>query len=94
MSPARLRGVSFETPAMVDALVDEVWHHDEALPLLSFALEELWNARDVSRRVIPEEAQRKLGGAVAALARHGDTWSWRRCARRSARKRVAFFSCS
>jgi eukaryotic-like serine/threonine-protein kinase len=72
VSPARLRGVSFETPAMVDTLVDEVWHHDEALPLLSFALEELWNARDVSRRVIPEEAHRKLGGAVAALARHGD----------------------
>ena len=71
--PARLRGIEFETTAMVDALVDEVRQHDEALPLLSFALGELWSSRDAARRVIPEEALRSLGGAVAALARHGDT---------------------
>src|SRR6202041_2621086 len=73
VSPARLRGIDFETTAMVDSLVDEVKHHDEALPLLSFALGELWGARDPARRVIPEAALRRLGGAVAALARHGDT---------------------
>jgi formylglycine-generating enzyme required for sulfatase activity len=72
VSPARARGIAFETPAMVDALVKEVRHHDEALPLLSFALTELWSARDASRRVIPEDALRRSGGAVAALARHGD----------------------
>ena len=44
VSPAKMRGIDFETPAMVDALVDEVRRHDEALPLLSFALGELWGA--------------------------------------------------
>ncbi len=71
-SPARARGFEFETPAMVDALVEEVSHLDEALPLLSFALAELWEARDGARRIIPEAALHRLGGAVAGLARHGD----------------------
>ncbi len=72
VSPAKARGFDFETAAMVDGLVDEVKHHDEALPLLSFALGELWSARDVARRVIPEAALRDLGSVAAALARHGD----------------------
>ncbi len=73
VSPAKMRGIDFETPQMIDALVDEVRRRDEALPLLSFALGELWGARDDSRRIIPEEALQRIGGAVAALARHGDT---------------------
>ena len=71
-SPARARGVAFETPEMVDALVGEMRNNDEALPLLSFALAELWSARDTARRVIPQESLDRLGGAVAALGRHGD----------------------
>ncbi len=72
IAPARARGFELETPAMVDALVGDAQGHDEALPLLSFALAELWNARDPVRRVIPEEAWRRMGGAIAALSRHGD----------------------
>ncbi len=72
VSPARALGVAFEREAMVDALVNEVKDLGEALPLLSFALEELWSARDEARRVIPVAALTRLGGAVAALARHGD----------------------
>jgi hypothetical protein len=73
VAPARIRGFELETPAMVEALVQEVRNDVDALPLLSFALAELWAARDVKRHVIPEAALRSLGGAVAVLARHGDT---------------------
>jgi formylglycine-generating enzyme required for sulfatase activity len=72
VSPAAAHGFAFESEAMVDALVNEVKHHGESLPLLSFALAELWSARDEARRVLPEEALARLGGAVGALARHGD----------------------
>ena len=70
--PARACGFTFETAAMVDALLDEMAARTEALPLLSFALAELWLARDEARRVLPAAALERLGGAAAALARHGD----------------------
>jgi formylglycine-generating enzyme required for sulfatase activity len=70
-SPARARGFDVE-PAVVDALVEEAVGRPEALPLLSFALAELWQRRDRERHVIPEAALRRMGSAAAALARHGD----------------------
>ena len=72
VQPARAHGFELETPAIADALVAEVSSKDEALPLLSFALAELWGRRDGARHVIPEAALGELGGAVAAIARHGD----------------------
>ncbi|WP_342378690.1 SUMF1/EgtB/PvdO family nonheme iron enzyme [Myxococcus stipitatus] len=70
--PARALGVRFESPALVDALVTSAARADGGLPLLQFALEALWEARDVPRGVIPSEALTSLGGVEGALARHAD----------------------
>ncbi|MFY2562497.1 protein kinase domain-containing protein [Corallococcus terminator] len=70
--PARALGVRFESPALVDALVTSAARADGGLPMLQFALEALWEARDVARGVIPSEALTSLGGVEGALARHAD----------------------
>ena len=51
--PARRKGVTFESEAMVDALVASAARAAGGLPLLAFALAELWDARDLSKGVIP-----------------------------------------
>ena len=75
VGPARARGFELETPAMVDQLVAEGQTHagGDALPHLSFVLAELWAERDQQRHILPAAALARLGGAAAALARHGDT---------------------
>src|SRR5262249_29824080 len=42
------------------------------LPLLQFALAQLWEARDTARGVIPASAVQATGGVEGALARHAD----------------------
>ncbi|PTL77062.1 SUMF1/EgtB/PvdO family nonheme iron enzyme [Vitiosangium sp. GDMCC 1.1324] len=71
VAPARARGVGFESEALVDALV-EAGRAEGALPLLQFALAELWEARDAGRHLIPAAALEVLGGVAGALARHAD----------------------
>jgi formylglycine-generating enzyme required for sulfatase activity len=72
VGPLRTRDFAMEAPAMVDALVADVNGSPESLPVLSFALAELWKWRDAGRRVIPKAALEQLGGASHALARHGE----------------------
>ena len=69
--PARAKGFAFETAPMVDALVAAA-HGGGALPLLQFALSELWERRDVEAEVLPADALATLGGVEGCLARHGD----------------------
>nr|WP_249039720.1 SUMF1/EgtB/PvdO family nonheme iron enzyme [Archangium gephyra] len=69
--PARARGVVFESEALVDALV-AAGRAEGGLPLLQFALAELWEARDAGRGLIPTSALEALGGVSGALARHAD----------------------
>ena len=71
VAPARARGVLFESDALVDTLV-AAGRTEGALPLLQFALAELWEARDATRQVIPASALEALGGVSGALARHAD----------------------
>ena len=70
VGPARVKGVSFET----EALVDELVHAGSrgSLPLLQFALAELWETRDPAALMITTAELRKIGGVTGALARHGD----------------------
>ncbi|KYF71949.1 SUMF1/EgtB/PvdO family nonheme iron enzyme, partial [Sorangium cellulosum] len=70
--PAAAKGVSFESEAVVEALVQAALHAEGGLPLLQFALEELWEARDQARGVIPASALDAIGGVSGALARHAD----------------------
>ncbi|HEX3760052.1 MAG TPA: protein kinase, partial [Kofleriaceae bacterium] len=72
--PAAATGVSFESEAMIGELVDATAQAGSGgLPLLSFALAELWEARDRERGVIPQATLDRMGGVAGALARHGDT---------------------
>ncbi|HEX5751989.1 MAG TPA: SUMF1/EgtB/PvdO family nonheme iron enzyme [Archangium sp.] len=69
--PARANGVSFESEALVEALV-AAGRAEGGLPLLQFALAELWEARDVGRHLIPAATLEKPGGVAGALAHHAD----------------------
>nr|BDT31338.1 SUMF1/EgtB/PvdO family nonheme iron enzyme [Myxococcus sp. MH1] len=70
--PARALGVAFESTELVDALVTSATRAEGGLPSLQFVLEALWEARDVSRGIIPMAALTALGGVEGALARHAD----------------------
>lgn len=62
--PAKSIGLKFED-GVVDALITDVLGEPAALPLLQFALLELWNNRERNR--ISMEAYNRLGGAHKAL---------------------------
>jgi formylglycine-generating enzyme required for sulfatase activity len=73
VGPARARGVAFETDAMVETLVASARTAPGGLPLLQFALAELWDARDLEQRLIRAVALEAMGGVQGGLARHADT---------------------
>jgi len=70
VGPAEVHGVSFESEELVDELVEA--GVQGSLPLLQFALAELWESRDKSTSVITEAELRTIGGVTGALARHAD----------------------
>ncbi|HEY0483949.1 MAG TPA: SUMF1/EgtB/PvdO family nonheme iron enzyme [Kofleriaceae bacterium] len=70
--PAAVRGVVFESEALIDTLVAQTEHAPGGLPLLQFTLAELWDARDVAARTIRAEPLTQLGGVGGALTRHAD----------------------
>jgi len=73
VGPARARGFRFESDALVEALVRSGLGSSGSLPLLQFALAELWEARDEDRKIIPALALEQLGGVEGGLSRHADT---------------------
>ncbi|PTL79803.1 bifunctional serine/threonine-protein kinase/formylglycine-generating enzyme family protein [Vitiosangium sp. GDMCC 1.1324] len=70
VGPARMKGVRFESESLVETLVGSA--SGGGLPLLQFALAELWEARDGATGVITQAALDGLGGVAGALARHAD----------------------
>jgi hypothetical protein len=70
VGPAQTKSVSFESEALVDDLVKA--GSRGSLPLLQFALAELWEIRDKTTAVITAADLSKIGGVTGALARHGD----------------------
>lgn len=72
VGPARVKGVSFESDELVDKLVESTARTEGGLPLLQFALTELWQARPPNKPVITAEALSAIGGVSGALARHAD----------------------
>ncbi|HRI08925.1 MAG TPA: serine/threonine-protein kinase, partial [Nannocystaceae bacterium] len=70
VGPAQLQGARFESDALVNDLVDA--GIEGSLPLLQFALAELWEVRDTARGVISRQNLEQIGGVTGALARHGD----------------------
>ncbi len=72
VGPAQARGVAYESPALVERLVRETIGGGGGLPLLQFALHELWNALPRGTRVIGREVIEAVGGVTGALTRHAD----------------------
>ncbi|MFT3916710.1 MAG: bifunctional serine/threonine-protein kinase/formylglycine-generating enzyme family protein [Anaeromyxobacteraceae bacterium] len=72
VGPAHARGVTFESEVLVEHLVDAAASAGGSLPLLQFALAELWEARDAGASTLTFRALERIGGVEGALARHGD----------------------
>ncbi|MCC6605370.1 MAG: SUMF1/EgtB/PvdO family nonheme iron enzyme [Anaerolineae bacterium] len=68
--PAEAIGLKFED-GLIDALVREIVGEPAALPLLQFALLQLWDDRERNR--ITWDAYRRLGGVMKALAHTADS---------------------
>ncbi|MBN1204904.1 MAG: protein kinase [Myxococcaceae bacterium] len=70
--PARSRGVVFESEELIQALVASTAHGAGSLPLLQFALAELWERRNPAEGRITRAALDAMGGVAGALSRHAD----------------------
>jgi ABC-type dipeptide/oligopeptide/nickel transport system ATPase component len=67
--PAEAASVAFE-PGLVETLLDAVQNKPGSLPLLQFALREMWSRQQ--RRQIGRKAYDKIGGVEGALAKHAE----------------------
>ena len=67
--PAERVGVTFEQ-GLVEQIISEVNYQSGALPLLQYALTELFDRR--VGRLLTNDAYQKIGGAVGALANRAD----------------------
>ncbi|WP_249065802.1 hypothetical protein [Argonema antarcticum] len=68
--PANLQGYDLET-GLLGAILDDVGKEKDCLPLLQFALTELWE-RDKQKHRLTLEQYRALGGVTGALNRHAE----------------------
>ncbi|BAY26758.1 WD-40 repeat-containing protein [Calothrix sp. NIES-2100] len=67
--PAQKLGVTFET-GLVERILNDVENQPGNLPLLEFALTQLWNKR--SRKQLSHKIYEEIGRVEGALARHAD----------------------
>ncbi|MEM1425514.1 MAG: WD40 repeat domain-containing protein, partial [Cyanobacteria bacterium P01_H01_bin.130] len=79
LEPAAARAIYFDPPSLVDRLIDEVAQTSGSLPLLSFALSELYlaflkasRAGERSDRAITLGDYETIGGVASSLARRAD----------------------
>ena len=68
--PAENAGVAFE-PGMVETLLDIVESKPGGLPLLQFALREMWGRQE--RKTITRKSYDEIGGVEGALAQRAET---------------------
>ena len=64
--------MGFESQALITELVETTLRTEGGLPLLQFALAELWQARDRRTQCITVEALRNFRRRGGALSRHAD----------------------
>lgn len=72
VGPSRAKGVTFESDDLVDLLIKTTARAEGGLPLLQFALTELWESKLASATVITAQSLSEIGGVEGALARHAD----------------------
>jgi uncharacterized caspase-like protein len=70
-SPAELQGYRLER-GLLGAILQEVGQEKGLLPLLQFALTELWEQRDRQARQLKVVQYRQMGGVIGALNRHAE----------------------
>jgi serine/threonine protein kinase len=70
--PLEANEFRFESAALVDRMVDALDATVGALPLLQFAAAQLWELRDVERRLLTEASYEQIAGVAGALAGHAD----------------------
>jgi hypothetical protein len=72
VQPAEMAGYQFETPMMVDNMLEHLEATQGALPLLQFAAAKLWENRDTARKLLTLKSYQDIGGIAGALASHAD----------------------
>jgi serine/threonine protein kinase len=73
VQPAEMAGYRFETPEMVEGMLQHLAETPGALPLLQFAATQLWEQRDPARKLLTQQSYDALGGIAGALATHADS---------------------
>jgi tetratricopeptide (TPR) repeat protein len=68
-SPAHYAGLEFE-PGLVNSILQEVAAHPDSLPLLEYALKEMWRKRE--SRVIGHALYEAVGKVEGAISHHAD----------------------
>jgi WD40 repeat protein/energy-coupling factor transporter ATP-binding protein EcfA2 len=64
-TPAKMAGLSFAPPQLVDRILDDMGLEEGRLPLLQFALKETWGKREGAR--LTAEAYTEVGGVAGAI---------------------------
>jgi hypothetical protein len=72
VQPATRCGYRFAEEKLVDEMLAEVEGERGALPLLAFAVAQLWERRDRDGGLLTREAYETIGGVGGALARHAE----------------------
>ncbi len=70
VGPAHAAGARFESEELIEALIEA--GQKSSLPVLQFALAELWAAPGRAPNQVSEAELRRIGGVTGALARHAD----------------------
>jgi WD40 repeat protein len=69
--PASIQGYSFEE-GLIEEILQDVANEKGILPLLEFALTQLWEKRDIQNHQLTREQYQALGGVTGALNLHAD----------------------
>jgi serine/threonine protein kinase len=73
VQPAELTGYRYETPQIVEDMLEHLATTSSALPLLQFAASKLWESRDRDAKSLTWASYQALGGIAGALASHADS---------------------
>jgi hypothetical protein len=69
--PSAIQGYNLQ-PGLLELILRDVANEENCLPLLEFALTELWEKRDRSNQLLTVAEYQGLGGLVGALDRHAE----------------------
>ncbi|ACY13832.1 protein kinase domain-containing protein [Haliangium ochraceum] len=72
LGPLEAADYRFESPALLERMIDSLAQTPGALPLLQFTAARLWELRDSDRRMLTEASYERIGGVAGALATHAD----------------------